>query len=70
MGATRRIYNYTTKETEELIEGVLAERKSGYGICYNYMIERWLLMGIARDGDDEQKEKAREILMKRFKTTI
>ena len=48
----------------------MAERKRGYGICYNYMIERWLLMGIVRDGDDEQKKKAREILLERFKTTI
>ena len=68
MAATRRIYNYTSIESEKLIEGVLADRKKGYGICYNYMIERWLLMGIARDGDDEQKEKALEILRTRFKT--
>lgn len=66
MATVRRIFNYTSQETADLIEEVMLERKRGYGACYNYLIERWLLMGISKEGTAEQKKRADKILKERF----
>ena len=64
--AHKKIFTFTTEKSEEIINGCLMKLKKEYGIMNTFMIEKWLLMGIEKEGPEQYKKMASEYLKERY----
>lgn len=62
----RKIFKYSTPEIQTLVEECMNKKKMEYGTPNGYLIERWILMGVEKEGTPEQSKKAREIIKEKY----
>ncbi len=66
MASRKKIFAYTSEESRDVIEGSLSQFKNERGVLNAFMIEKWLLQGIASEPDCKFKERAERIINERY----